>query len=40
MKRYGVLIVGTGWVSGAHIQAFQKDQRAFIAGIVSVSYTH
>lgn len=35
MKRYGVLIVGTGWVSGAHIQAFQKDQRAFIAGIVS-----
>lgn len=27
--------MGTGWVSGAHIQAFQKDQRAFIAGIVS-----
>lgn len=35
MKQYGVLIVGAGWVSGAHIRAFQKDPRAKIVAIVS-----
>lgn len=35
MKRYGVLIVGAGWVSEAHIRAFQKDKRAEIVAIMS-----
>ena len=33
--KYGVLIVGAGWVSGAHISAFQKDPRAKIVAIQS-----
>lgn len=35
MKRYGILIVGTGWVSTAHIKAFQQDKRTYIAAIMS-----
>ena len=35
MKQYGVLIVGTGWVSSAHIAAFEKDPRAKIVAIMS-----
>ena len=35
MKQYGVLIVGAGWVSSAHIAAFEKDPRAKIVAIMS-----
>ena len=35
MKQYGVLIVGAGWVSEAHIRAFQKDRRARIVAVMS-----
>lgn len=35
MKKYGVLIVGTGWVSGEHIRAFNMNPHAKVVGIVS-----
>lgn len=37
-KIYGVMIVGTGWVSGEHIRAFEMDPRAQVVAIVSRSY--
>ena len=37
MKKYGVMIVGTGWVSGEHIRAFEMTERAQVTAIVSRS---
>jgi predicted dehydrogenase len=34
-KEYGVLIVGTGWVSGEHIRAFEMNPASHVVGIVS-----
>lgn len=34
-KQYGILIVGAGWVSEAHIRAFCKDERARIVAVMS-----
>lgn len=33
MKKYGVMIVGTGWVSGEHIRAFEMTERAQVTAI-------
>lgn len=38
MKKYGVMIVGTGWVSGEHIRAFEMNEHAQVAAIVSRRY--
>ena len=38
MKKYGVMIVGTGWVSGEHIRAFEMNEYAEVRAIVSRSY--
>jgi predicted dehydrogenase len=38
MKKYGVMIVGTGWVSGEHIRAFEMSDKAEIRAIVSRDY--
>ena len=38
MKKYGVMIVGTGWVSGEHIRAFEMNDHAQVAAIVSRRY--
>ena len=38
MKKYGVMIVGTGWVSGEHIRAFEMNPYAQVVAIVSRSY--
>ena len=35
MKEYGVLIVGTGWVSGEHIRAFSMNLHSKVVAIVS-----
>ena len=35
MKQYGVLIVGTGWVSGEHIRAFSMNPNSKVVAIVS-----
>ncbi|MEG2455173.1 MAG: Gfo/Idh/MocA family oxidoreductase [Oscillospiraceae bacterium] len=35
MKEYGVLIVGTGWVSGEHIRAFSMNPHAKVVALVS-----
>lgn len=35
MRQYGVLIVGAGWVSEAHIRAFQQDNRARVVAVMS-----
>ena len=35
MKKYGVMIVGTGWVSGEHSRAFEMTERAQVTAIVS-----
>ena len=35
MKKYGVLIVGTGWVSGEHIRAFSMNPHSEVVAIVS-----
>ena len=35
MRKYGVLIVGAGWVSSAHIRAFEMDDRAQVVAIMS-----
>lgn len=37
MKNYGVLIVGTGWVSSEHIRAFEMNPNTHVAAIVSRS---
>lgn len=37
MKTLGVLIVGTGWVSGAHIRAFRENPFTRVVGLVSRS---
>ncbi len=37
MKRYGVLIVGTGWVSSEHIRAFEMNPNSKVVAIVSRS---
>ena len=37
MKKYGVMIVGTGWVSGEHIRAFEMTGTAQVTAIVSRS---
>ena len=37
MKKYGVMIVGTGWVSGEHIRAFEMTEQARVTAIVSRS---
>ena len=37
MKKYGVMIVGTGWVSGEHIRAFEMTEEAQVTAIVSRS---
>lgn len=37
-KIYGVMIVGTGWVSGEHIRAFNMNEHAKVVAIVSRSY--
>ena len=37
-KIYGVMIVGTGWVSGEHIRAFEMNEHAEVRAIVSRSY--
>jgi len=33
MATYGVGIVGTGWVAGEHVKAFQSDPRCEVRGI-------
>ena len=38
MKKYGVMIVGTGWVSGEHIRAFEMTDKAEVRAIVSRNY--
>ena len=38
MKKYGVMIVGTGWVSGEHIRAFEMNEHSQVVAIVSRSY--
>ena len=38
MKKYGVMIVGTGWVSGEHIRAFEMNEHAEVRAIVSRSH--
>ena len=35
MRKYGVLVVGTGWVSGEHIRAFSMNPNSEIVAIVS-----
>lgn len=35
MEPYGVLIVGAGWVSGAHIRAFEQNPHARVVAICS-----
>jgi len=35
MEKFGVGIIGTGWVSGEHIKAFQKNPRTEVVGICS-----
>ncbi len=35
MKEYGVLIVGTGWVSGEHIRAFTMNPHSKVVAMVS-----
>ena len=37
MKQYGVLIVGTGWVSGEHIRAFEMNPYSRVTAIMSRS---
>ena len=37
-KKFGVMIVGTGWVSGEHIRAFEMNEHAEVRAIVSRSY--
>lgn len=37
MKPYGVLIVGTGWVSGEHIRAFEMNPHSRVAALCSRS---
>jgi len=34
MTKYGVAVVGCGWVAGEHIKAFQKDPRSEIRALV------
>lgn len=38
MKKLGVMIVGTGWVSGEHIRAFEMSGKAEVRAIVSRKY--
>ena len=38
MKKLGVMIVGTGWVSGEHIRAFEMTGKAEVVAIVSRKY--
>lgn len=38
MKKLGVMIVGTGWVSGEHINAFETSGKAEVVAIVSRKY--
>src|SRR5215472_642830 len=35
MKTFGVGIIGTGWVSGEHIKAFEANPHTEVRGIVS-----
>ena len=35
MKELGVGIIGTGWVAGSHIQAFEANPHTEVRGIVS-----
>ncbi len=35
MKKFGVGIIGCGWVAGEHIKAFQKDPRSQVCALVS-----
>jgi UDP-N-acetyl-2-amino-2-deoxyglucuronate dehydrogenase len=35
MKEFGVGIIGTGWVAGAHIRAFEANPHTEVRGIVS-----
>ena len=37
MKKYGVMVVGTGWVSGEHIRAFEMTEQSQVTAIVSRS---
>jgi predicted dehydrogenase len=37
MKNYGVAIIGTGWVSGEHIRAFEMNENSSVVAIVSRS---
>ena len=37
MKKYGVLIVGTGWVSSEHIRAFEMNSHSRVVAIMSRS---
>jgi predicted dehydrogenase len=37
MKKYGVAIIGTGWVSGEHIRAFELNPHSSVVAIVSRS---
>ena len=35
MDKFGVGIIGCGWVAGEHIKAFQKDGRSEVRALVS-----
>ncbi len=35
MNTLGVGIIGTGWVAGSHIEAFEADPRTAVRAIVS-----
>lgn len=37
MKKFGVLIVGTGWVSSEHIRAFTMNPHSYVTAIMSRS---
>jgi predicted dehydrogenase len=39
MKKLGVGLIGTGWVSGEHIKAFQKNEHTEVLGICSRELT-